>query len=152
MTPALWCSLATVGPVGQLRPAPGTWGSLFGLVTGFGLACLSPGLLEVATLLVIVFGTIAANHHQNETGSKDASEVVIDEVAGQWIALLVIPIDWRWALAAFLLFRFFDITKIGPISMVEKWPGGAGVMADDVIAGIFAALCLWLAQSLLFAS
>lgn len=152
MTPALWCSLATVGPVGRLRPAPGTWGSLFGLVTGFGLASLSPGLLEVATLLVIVFGTIAANHHQNETGSKDASEVVIDEVAGQWIALLVIPIDWRWALAAFLLFRFFDITKIGLIGMVEKWPGGAGVMADDVIAGVFAALCLWLAQSLLIAS
>ena len=152
MTPALWCSLATVGPVGRLRPAPGTWGSLFGLVTGFGLARLSPGLLEVATLLVIVLGTIAANHHQNETGSKDASEVVIDEVAGQWIALLVIPIDWRWALAAFLLFRFFDITKIGPIGTVEKWPGGAGVMADDVIAGVFAALCLWLAQSLLFAS
>ena len=151
MTPALWCSLATVGPVGRLRPAPGTWGSLFGLVTGFGLASLLPGLLEVATLLVIVFGTIAANHHQNETGSKDASEVVIDEVAGQWIALLVIPVDWRWALIAFLLFRFFDITKIGPIAMVEKWPGGAGVMADDVIAGAFAALCLWLSQWLLFA-
>ncbi len=67
MTPALWCSLATVGPVGRMRPAPGTWGSLFSLVTGFGLASLSPRLLEVATLLVIVLGTIAANHHQNET-------------------------------------------------------------------------------------
>ena len=152
MTPKLWCSLATLGPIGRLRPAPGTWGSLFGLVTGFSLARLSPGLLEVATLLMIVLGTIAANHHQDETGSKDASEVVIDEVAGQWIALLVIPIDWRWALAAFLLFRFFDITKIGPIGMVENWQGGVGVMADDVIAGVFAALCLWLAQWLLFAS
>ena len=152
MTPSLWCSLATVGPVGRLRPAPGTWGSLFGLVTGFGLASLSPRLLEVAILLVIVFGTVAANHHQNETGNKDASEVVIDEVAGQWIALLVIPIDWRWALAAFFLFRFFDITKIGPIAMVEKWQGGAGVMADDVIAGVFAALCLWLAQWLRLSS
>ena len=151
MTPALWCSLATVGPVGRLYPAPGTWGSLCGLVTGFGLASLSPRLLEAATLLVIVFGTIAANHHQNETGSKDASEVVIDEVAGQWIALLVIPLDWRWALAAFVLFRLFDITKIGPIGMVENWPGGVGVMADDVIAGVFAALCLWLAQWFLLA-
>ena len=145
MTPALWCMLATVGPVGRLRPAPGTWGSLFGLVSGFGLASLSPNLLEVATMLVIVFGIIAADHHQNETGRKDASEVVIDEVAGQWIALLVIPMDWRWALAAFLLFRFFDITKVGPISMVEKLPGGAGVMADDVLAGSLAALCLLLA-------
>ena len=151
MTPALWCALATVGPVGKMRPAPGSWGSLFGVVTGFGLASLSSGLLEIAILLVIIFGTIAANHHQNETGSKDASEVVIDEVAGQWIALLVIPLDWRWALAAFVLFRLFDITKIGPIGMVEKWPGGFGVMADDVIAGVFAALCLWLAQWFLLA-
>ena len=103
MTPALWCALATVGPVGKMRPAPGSWGSLFGVVTGFGLASLSSGLLEIAILLAIIFGTIAANHHQSETGSKDASEVVIDEVAGQWIALLVIPLDWRWALAAFVL-------------------------------------------------
>ena len=151
MTPALWCALATVGPVGKMRPAPGSWGSLFGVVIGFGLASLSSGLLEIAIFLVIIFGTIAANHHQNETGSKDASEVVIDEVAGQWIALLVIPLDWRWALAAFVLFRLFDITKIGPIGMVEKWPGGVGVMADDVIAGVFAALCLWLAQWFLLA-
>ena len=151
MTPAMWYALATVGPVGKMRPAPGSWGSLFGVVTGFGLASLSSGLLEIAILLVIIFGTIAANHHQNETGSKDASEVVIDEVAGQWIALLVIPLDWRWALAAFVLFRLFDITKIGPIGMVEKWPGGVGVMADDVIAGVFAALCLWLAQWFLLA-
>lgn len=146
MTPRIWCLLATVGPVGKMRPAPGTWGSLFGLVTGFGLASLSPRVLEIGILLVIVFGTTAANYHQAETGSKDASEVVIDEVAGQWIALLLIPLDWRWVLAAFVLFRFFDITKVGPIHMVEKWPGGVGVMADDVIAGVFAALCLWLAQ------
>ena len=151
MTPALWCALATIGPVGKMRPAPGSWGSLFGVVTGFGLASLSSGLLEIAIFLAIIFGTIAANHHQSETGSKDASEVVIDEVAGQWIALLVIPLDWRWALAAFVLVRLFDITKIGPIGMVEKWPGGVGVMADDVIAGVFAALCLWLAQWFLLA-
>ena len=151
MTPALWCALATIGPVGKMRPAPGSWGSLFGVVTGFGLASLSSGLLEIAILLAIIFGTIAANHHQSETGSKDASEVVIDEVAGQWIALLVIPLDWRWALAAFVLFRLFDITKIGPIGMVEKWPGGVGVLADDVIAGVFAALSLWLAQWFLLA-
>ena len=152
MTPGMWCLLATVGPVGKMRPAPGTWGSVFGLITGFGLASLSARALEIGILLVIVFGTIAANHYQAKTGSKDASEVVIDEVAGQWIALLVIPLDWLWAIGAFVLFRFFDITKIGPIGMVEKWPGGAGVMADDVIAGVFAALCLWLVHWFLPAS
>ena len=147
MTPRLWCMLAKLGPIGHLRPAPGTWGSLFGVVTGYGLASLSPGLLELGAVLVIVFGIIAANHYQDVTGRKDASEVVIDEVAGQWIAMLVIPVDWRWALAAFVLFRFFDITKIGPIRMAEGWPRGYGVMADDVIAGLFAALCLWGAQA-----
>ena len=148
MTPALWCALATVGPVGKMRPAPGSWGSLFGVVTGFGLASLSSGLLEIAILLAIIFGTIAANHHQSETGSKDASEVVIDEVAGQWVPLLVIPteLSWPeycvWVAIAFVLFRFFDITKLGPVGMAEKIAGGTGVMADDLVAGVFAGVAI----------
>jgi len=146
MNPSIWCAIATVGPVGKIHPAPGTWGSAVGVLTGFGLASLSSSLLEIGTLIAIVIGTVAAHQHQQTTGQKDASEVVIDEVAGQWTAMLVIPLDWRWALGAFLLFRFFDITKLGPIGMVEKWPGGVGVMADDVLAGIAAALCLWAAQ------
>jgi phosphatidylglycerophosphatase A len=72
--------------------------------------------------------------------------VVIDEVAGQWIALLVVPLDWRWYLAAFLLFRVFDILKPGPVRMAEKLPGGVGVMADDIVAGVFAAVCLLIIQ------
>ena len=152
MTPTLWSAIATLGPIGRLRPAPGTWGSLFGVITGYGLASVSPRLLEIGIVIVIIIGTIAASKHQESTGRKDASEVIIDEVAGQWIALLVIPLDWRWALAAFLLFRLFDITKPGPIGMVEKWPRGIGVMADDIIAGIAAALCLWIAQLVLMPS
>jgi phosphatidylglycerophosphatase A len=71
---------------------------------------------------------------------------VIDELAGQWITLLVVPLDWRWWLAAFLLFRLFDIVKPGPVRMAERLPGGLGVMADDVVAGILAAALLLVAQ------
>ena len=142
MTPKLWKMLATLGPIGKVGIAPGTVGSAVAAVAGYLLLGIAPAFLEIGTALVIVFGTIAATRYQQATGKKDASEVIIDEVAGQWIAMLVIPVDWRWAVAAFLLFRFFDITKIGPIGMVEKWPAGYGVMADDVVAGIAAALCL----------
>jgi phosphatidylglycerophosphatase A len=139
-------TLATLGPVGFLRPAPGSWGSAAALVMGAGLAFLSPRLLEVAALVVCILGTMAAGIYQRETGRHDAGEVVIDEVAGQWIALLVVPLDWRWYLAAFLLFRVFDILKPGPVRMAEKLPGGVGVMADDIVAGVFAAVCLLIIQ------
>ena len=139
-------TLATLGPVGFLRPAPGSWGSAAALVMGAGLAFLSPRLLEIAALVVCILGTMAAGIYQRETGRHAAGEVVIDEVAGQWIALLVVPLDWRWYLAAFLLFRVFDILKPGPVRMAEKLPGGVGVMADDIVAGVFAAVCLLIIQ------
>ena len=84
--------LATLGPVGFLRPAPGSWGSVAALVMGAGLAFLSPRLLEIAALVVCILGTVAAGIYQRQTGRHDAGEVVIDEVAGQWIALLVVPL------------------------------------------------------------
>ena len=138
--------LATLGPVGFLRPAPGSWGSAAALVMGAGLAFLSPRLLEIAALVVCILGTMAAGIYQRQTGRHDAGEVVIDEVAGQWIALLVVPLDWRWYVTAFLLFRIFDILKPGPVRMAEKLPGGVGVMADDIVAGVFAAVCLLIMQ------
>ena len=72
--------------------------------------------------------------------------VVIDELAGQWIVLLVVPLDWRWWLAAFVSFRLFDIVKPGPVRMAERLPGGLGVMADDVVAGVLAAAPLLVVQ------
>ena len=89
-------------------------------------------------------GVFAAERYGQRTGKKDASEVIIDEVAGQWIPLVIIPLDVKWYIAAFLLFRFFDISKIGPVGHAEKFIGGIGVMADDLVAGILAALVLWL--------
>ena len=72
--------------------------------------------------------------------------MVIDELAGQWIALLVVPLDWRWWLAAFVLFRLFDIVKPGPVRMAERLSGGLGVMADDVVAGVLVAILLLVVQ------
>ena len=140
----LLCNLATLGPVGHLRPAPGTIGSLVALGTGYLIASFSLGLLVVGILTLSILGVFAAERYGNRTGKKDASEVIIDEVAGQWIPLVIIPPKIEWYIAAFLLFRFFDISKIGPVGDAETLTGGVGVMADDLVAGILAALVLWL--------
>lgn len=142
--------LATLGPIGHLRPAPGTIGSVVGVVSGYMIAGYGAGILAVATLLVTIIGVFAADAYGQTTGRKDAPEVIIDEVAGQWIALIILPLDLWWFAAAFVLFRFFDITKIGPVGMAEQLSGGVGVMADDIVAGLLAALCLWGAGQIFF--
>ena len=138
------CNLATLGPIGYLRPAPGTTGSLVALGTGYLIASFSIGMLVVGILALSILGIFAAEHYGRRTGKKDASEVIIDEVAGQWIPLVIIPLEIEWYISAFLLFRFFDISKIGPVGHAETFTGGVGVMADDLVAGILAALVLWL--------
>ena len=140
----LLCNLATLGPIGHLRPAPGTIGSIVALGTGYLIASFSLGLLVAAILTISILGIFAAERYGQYTGKKDASEVIIDEVAGQWIPLIIIPLEISWYIAAFLLFRFLDISKIGPVGYAEKFIGGIGVMADDLVAGILAALVLWL--------
>ena len=146
MTSRAWMELATVGPVGRLRPAPGSWGSAAALVIAAGLAQFADWTLEIATLVICVLGVRAAEIYDRESGSKDASEIVIDEVAGQWITLLAVPLDWRWWIAAFITFRLFDILKPGPVRLAERLPGGYGVMADDIVAGALAAVCLLILQ------
>ena len=89
-------------------------------------------------LLVFAGGVWAAGVMETATGSHDPSEIVIDEVAGMWIALIGIPITWPGMVAAFLLFRLFDIWKPGPIDRLQNLPGGWGVMMDDVAAGALA--------------
>ena len=139
----LLCNLATLGPIGHMRPAPGTIGSLVALGTGYMIASFSLGVLVAAILAVAILGIFAAERYGQRTGKKDASEVIIDEVAGQWIPLVIIPLEVEWYVAAFLLFRFFDISKIGPVGYAEKISGGIGVMADDLVAGFLAAVVLW---------
>jgi len=136
---------------GLLKPAPGTWGSLVALAMGWGLLLLHPWALYAGIVLVSLIGIWAADVYQRVSGRHDASEVVIDEVAGQWITLAALPLIGAAATletlaAAFVLFRLFDIFKPGPIGWADrKVAGGLGVMADDILAGLAAGLCLWAA-------
>ena len=142
--------LATLGPIGHLRPAPGTIGSVVGVVSGYVIADYSAVILAAATLLVTIIGIFAADAYSQTSGHEDAPEVIIDEVAGQWIALIILPLDLWWFVAAFVLFRFFDITKVGPVGLAEQLSGGVGVMADDIVSGLLAAICLWGAGQIFF--
>lgn len=140
----LWASLtATVFGLGNLRPGPGTWGSLAATLTWFVLSHgiahkLQPAVLGCFILLVVMAGIPAATVLARSSGLKDPQQVVIDEVAGQWITLLLAPVSWKTLLAGFILFRGFDILKPPPVRQLERLPGGTGIVLDDVAAGIYA--------------
>ncbi|TRD15719.1 phosphatidylglycerophosphatase A family protein [Palleronia caenipelagi] len=145
-------AVATFGYVGLLRPAPGTWGSLAALPVFWLLHALGgPVLVLLAIALVTGIGLWSIRLEGARTGVKDASEIVIDEVAGQWIALLPVSLGaahvsmeitalWPGWIAAFVLFRAFDIRKPGPVGWADRRPGALGVMLDDLIAGVFAGI------------
>ena len=192
--------IATVFGVGYAKPAPGTWGSLVGLIVavishpftwfvvfggglilgiGLGVPLLSGtlGMLvllvpSIAVWLVLAYlGVQASSQIAAFAGTKDPQYVVIDEVSGVHLALILglAPLtgpttflntadaqafalytgmsllNWKYLLAAFVLFRIFDIAKPFPCRRLEKLPGGWGIMADDWMAGIYAAICLRLA-------
>ena len=119
--------------------APGTLGSLVALIAGAGLFALSPWLVAAAAVVAFFAGVWAVR--RGVTG--DPGWVVIDEFAGQWIAMLGIGTLGVWHLAAaFGLFRLFDIWKPGPVGWTDRWHTPLGVMADDVIAGAMAGLVL----------
>jgi len=125
--------------------APGTAGSFVALLLGAGLLWLSPAALPVAVLAAAFGGLWAVSAAD---AGDDPGWVVIDEVAGQWIALLPLARPTpAGLLAAFLLFRLLDVVKPGPIGWADRQHGPAGVMADDLIAGAIAAGILWAAQS-----
>jgi phosphatidylglycerophosphatase A len=142
----LWAwTVATFFGAGLGKPGPGTWGSVGALLVWaavvWGLhpaaAALLWGLLA-GIVLSIVLGVPAASIAARESGRKDPGFVVIDEVTGQWIALLGACACWRQALAALVLFRLFDITKPFPVRQFEKLPEGWGIVFDDVAAGLYA--------------
>jgi len=122
-----------------LPSAPGSWAS-FATVVFFALT--SPYLhvaLQSVFLVVIFFAGIwSAKHYAAQTGIEDPPEVVIDEIAGQWLALVGFEATWSNLLLAFFFFRVFDIWKPLPIRLGEKLPEGLGIMVDDILAGIAA--------------
>ena len=142
--------LATWFGAGLLPKAPGTWGSLAALPLAWIIASWGgTWALAAATLLVSLIGWWAAETYAGQTGIADPSEVVIDEVAGQWLTLLVVPPNLWFYLAGFALFRLFDIRKPWPVSWADRsLPGGLGIMVDDLFAGLYAALFLYGATQL----
>jgi phosphatidylglycerophosphatase A len=193
-------AIATVFGIGYLKPGPGTWGSLAGLVIallshpftwflivgeglGFGLGLDVPllsgtlGMLLILSPTIVVWVVLAylgvrcGTQVAEFAGVKDPQYVVIDEVSGVHLALilglapLMFPeviwhassgvvfglyagmslLNWKYLLAGFLLFRLFDILKPFPCRRLENLPGGWGIMADDWMAGVYAAICLRLA-------
>lgn len=142
----LWAwTVATFFGAGWGKPGPGTYGSVAAVLlwAAFAMgahpnsAVLTYGLV-IGIVGSVALGVPAATIAARESGRKDPGFVVIDEVAGQWIALLGSPADWRHALIALVLFRLFDITKPFPVRQLEKLPEGWGIVFDDVAAGLYA--------------
>jgi len=136
--------IASIFGIGYIRKGGGTVAAAFAVLIWW-LLFEHIGrniVIEVGiTLLVTALGVWAGNKVEPEWG-KDSYRVVIDEVAGMFISVLFIPLDWRWLLAGFVLFRIFDIAKPLYIRRMEIFKGGWGVMLDDVLAGIYANIVL----------
>jgi len=145
--------IATVGGVGLLPRAPGTWGSLVALPPAWLIVAQWGWLgLLLGVVLVTLIGVWVADRFTQRAGVADPGIVVIDEVAGQWFALAALPLDPFWYAAGFVAFRFFDIVKPWPVSWADRsLRGGLGVMVDDLLAGLYAVLvlliALWLTDS-----
>jgi phosphatidylglycerophosphatase A len=145
-----WSRLvATFFGVGRLKPGPGTWGSAATVLLWAALAhTLAPSwrtsVAIALALLVTLIGIPAATQVARGSGTKDPQFVVIDEVAGQLVALIGVPLAWKSFLAGFILFRAFDIVKPPPVRQLEALPEGAGIVLDDVAAGLYALGCMHL--------
>jgi phosphatidylglycerophosphatase A len=140
----LWATIvATFFGAGRLRPGPGTWGSaatilLWSLATRWiPVTWQTPSAILLA-LFVIAIGIPAATRAAHAAGVEDPGFIVIDEVIGQLITLIAVPVSWKSLAVGFILFRGFDITKPPPIRSLEKLPDGTGIVIDDVGAGLYA--------------
>jgi phosphatidylglycerophosphatase A len=138
--------IASVFGIGYFPVASGTVMSIVAIPFAIVIARAGGGVaVIVASLIAFLIGIWACGDHVRATGREDPSECVIDELAGQWLACAGISLGFGPGTApefalAFLLFRLFDILKPWPISAAEKLPGGLGVMADDMVAGLAAAI------------
>lgn len=150
-----WAKItATVFHVGYMKPAPGTWGSLAALPLAWLIYSIGGiWLFALAIPAAYIKGYYATKWMTAGRENHDPSEIVIDEVVGQWIALFPVLYGahyvatsalslWPGWIVAFALFRLFDITKPGPVGWADRKDDATGVMLDDVIAGVMAAVCV----------
>lgn len=141
-----WHLLATGFGSGLSPIMPGTMGSLAAIPCWYLLDWLSLPLYLLAVVIACVIGFYLCHVTARDMGVHDHGSIVWDEFVGMWITLIAIPSnDWRWVALGFILFRIFDIWKPWPISWFDKnIKGGAGIMIDDIVAGIVAAVILFL--------
>src|SRR4029079_4100924 len=142
-TDYLALAIATCG-VGYLPLAPGTFGSLVGVGIFWLLVRVNPLVIVVAILAVTFAGIWAGSRIEQLSGRKDPGKVVVDEVAGQMIALFPLTLFARWStfavIVSFILFRFFDIVKPYPANRLQDLDGGMGIMFGDLVAGVYGAI------------
>ncbi|BBP45737.1 phosphatidylglycerophosphatase A [Thiosulfatimonas sediminis] len=130
---------------GLISPAPGTWGTLLGLLLFVPILLWSHTAAWILLLVGLFTGSWICQKSAEAIGVHDHGGIVWDEFIGIWIVLILLPEQsWLWWLVAFISFRFFDILKPWPIGWLDqRLEGGFGIMADDVVAALFAALSIW---------
>jgi phosphatidylglycerophosphatase A len=138
----LFKHIATLGPIGYLPVAPGTWGSLAAFIAYVSLRP-AVSIHALFVLFILPLGIVASSFAEKALKEKDSRHIVIDEACGFFVSVLFIPFSIGYIFAAFFLFRVFDILKPFPIRKVETaFSGGLGVVADDIVAGIYANIIL----------
>ncbi|HLC42287.1 MAG TPA: phosphatidylglycerophosphatase A [Methylomirabilota bacterium] len=140
-------AIATLAGAGYAPVAPGTIGSLITLILLWWWSP-SPITLVIAVVVITLLGIWAGGRTETLIGKKDPGQVVIDEVAGMMLSVLFLPFTHATFIAAFLLFRLFDIVKPYPARQWQAWPGGIGIMVDDLMAGVYANILIHLSREL----
>lgn len=133
--------IVTTFYIGKLPFAPGTWASFFATLSWlYFFDSANSYLVPILSIALFAVGTYFSDISLKKSNDHDPSYIVIDEWVGQWIALWLIPHSFYWGFASFVLFRFFDISKLGPVQGMDDIKSGTGIMMDDVVAGILALL------------
>lgn len=139
---AKWISLGFGS--GKAPVAPGTFGTLVGIPIFLLMSKLPLAYYVLLTIVFLIIGIWAAQKYSEFLGVHDHNSIVWDEVVGYLITMMFVPAQWTWILLGFILFRLFDIWKPWPIRVLdERVHGGFGIMIDDVLAGVYAAFCLY---------
>ncbi|HZJ93993.1 MAG TPA: phosphatidylglycerophosphatase A [Thiopseudomonas sp.] len=142
----VWHFLAFGFGSGLAKQAPGTWGTLAGLVFVPILHLLPLWLAITVIVLASVFGVWLCGRVADDLGVHDHGGIVWDEMVGIWLTLILLPNSWPWWLLGFIVFRLLDIVKPWPISLLDRHvTGGLGIMLDDMLAGVIAAGLLYVA-------
>ncbi len=147
-TSAVIIFIAQGAYAGKSPVAPGTAGTVVGVLLYLWMKGLSPVIYVVACLLLFVLGTWVAGRAEELLGKKDHPSIVIDEIAGYLVSMFLVPHGWIFVVAGFLVFRFFDIVKPYPLKRLQEIRGGLGVMLDDFGAGIYTNVVLQLVMYL----